>query len=340
MSSYVPDVSIVIPLYGGADLTRACLDSLARHPSKFALEILVVDDASPDAQSQALLDELEAQGSVQVLRQDQNRGFASACNRGYRAAKAPLVLLLNNDTEVLAGWLDPLLQAFEDPRVAIAGSLLLYPGGHLIQHAGIGTTRRKKQLRVFHYGQYWRVDELAWATQTRNISAVTGACMAVRRSALGQADLLDEGYRNGYEDLDLCFRMRKQGWLVRYCGNSRVIHHESVSEGRFEAEAANSARFLERWSASEEFVDPCAGHWELLDRRARREYIVHPTPTGARRVARLARAAGAGSEAGLWEQLARGGLFRWRQISARRCDDLRHQLGLTDLTVRGQGSGS
>lgn len=120
-------LSIVIPVYGGASLTRDCLASLEGRLGARESEIIIVDDASPDEETRSFLSSLTGSGQIRVLFQKENQGFAAACNRGYREAKGEFVLFLNNDTEVLDGWLEPLLQAFDDPKVAIAGSLLLYP---------------------------------------------------------------------------------------------------------------------------------------------------------------------------------------------------------------------
>lgn len=333
----IPEVSIVVPVYGGARLTRDCLRSIAAHSDGFRYEIVVVDDASPDEETKRLLVELDETGGVTVIRRTENGGFAKACNRGIEGAGAERVLLLNNDTEVQAGWLGPLMAALDHDDVGAAGSLLLYPGGRLIQHAGVATTRRRGEFRIFHLGQYWRESELASVREDRDVPAVTAACILVRKSALPGGVRFEEGYRNGYEDVDLCLRLGASGWKVRYCGASRVIHHESVSQGRFTQETANRALFLGRWSKATEFFDPSEGAWELSDRRARREYILGPSPARAARVAHLAAERGFSEEARLWDELALGRWLPWHRIDDRRRWEIHDLLGLTDLRVRGAG---
>src|SRR5262249_5222335 len=117
---------IVIPSHRRADLLRACLRSILRH-SPPNVEVLVVDDASPDGAVSAAAAEF---GPVRVLRLAQRGGFCGAVNAGLRAARHPVVELLNDDTEVQAGWAEAALAHFHDPAVAAVAPLVLcWPGG-------------------------------------------------------------------------------------------------------------------------------------------------------------------------------------------------------------------
>lgn len=230
--------SVVIPLYQRVDLTRACLAAL-EHAGLEGVEIVLVDNASTDG-THLLLDEME--GSATVIRNPANLGFAAACNQGARAARAPVVVFLNSDTEVQEGWLEPLLAAVEDPAVGVAGSRLLYPSGR-VQHAGMALAPGCLPLHV-HRGV---PGAHPVAAQTRNMMLLTGACMAIDRGSYLRLGGFDEGYRNGFEDTDLCMRIARAGLVARYCGDSVVTHHESMSPGRSDYDDQNMARFRRTW---------------------------------------------------------------------------------------------
>ncbi|MBI3821216.1 MAG: glycosyltransferase, partial [Planctomycetes bacterium] len=125
-------LSIVIPTHNRTDLLRACLQAVKRH-APAGTEIIVVDDASPDA---AASDVAHAAGA-RVVRLRRQRGFAIAANAGIRASRGDIVEMLNDDTEVQAGWADAALRWFDDPAVgAVAPLVLIWPDGRRIDSAG------------------------------------------------------------------------------------------------------------------------------------------------------------------------------------------------------------
>lgn len=230
--------SIVIPLFNQVELTRACLASLER-AGLDGLELVLVDNASSDGTAALLRD---VRGVVRVIRNAENLGFATACNQGAEAASAPVVIFLNNDTEVHAGWAEPLIAAVEDPAVGVAGSRLLYPDGR-VQHAGMALMPGCTPIHL-HRGV---PGDLEIVLRTRDLHLVTGACMGIRRDLFRASDGFDTAFRNGFEDADLCLRLAGRGTAARYCADSVVTHHESMSEGRTDAESENLALFRRRW---------------------------------------------------------------------------------------------
>jgi GT2 family glycosyltransferase len=243
-------------------------------------------------------------------------------------------VLLNNDTEVLAGWLEPLLEAFGNPQVAVAGSLLLYPGAEIIQHAGIELWRERGVLKPFHIGQFQRLRLTPWAVLNREVPAVTGACLAMRRNALPQGTFLDETFRNGFEDIDLCFRLRTAGWTVRYCGASHVIHHESLSAARFAKEQENLRIFQKRWGKMRDSLPASQSRMAVHPLRARRRYLQDPSPANAAKVAGLLERHGMSMELPMWGALAKGRFFAHRRVSMELRQALERELGLDQLKIR------
>ena len=236
-----PLVSIVIPVWNKWEYTWKCLMALSAHTRDVAHEVIVIDNASSD-DTEVALPLLE---NLRVHRNDSNLGFAKACNQGAAMARGKYLLFLNNDTEVQAGWLAPMVaEADGDAEVALVGSKLLYPDG-TIQHGGV----------VFSYAGPEPITPLhlhcrqpAAASQQRlELRAVTAACMLARSEVFREVGGFDEGFVNGGEDVDLCLRVGRSGRKIIFTPLSVVLHHESVSDGRFRFAAANADRLNNLW---------------------------------------------------------------------------------------------
>lgn len=216
--------SIVIPHYGNLAYTEACVDAVEMTTDDY--DLIVVDNGTGD----------DLPGTV--IRNETNLGFAAACNQGAEKASGHIVFL-NNDTEPRSGWLPPLIAHLER-GAGVVGSQLVYPDGRL-QHAGVWLYRNSRGVLTAEN----RRAEFGGGL----VEAVTGACMAVRRDAFDEAGGFDEGYWNGYEDVDLCLTVRAAGWRVVYEPVSLVMHHESASgPERWAGVVPNIRRLQEKWA--------------------------------------------------------------------------------------------
>ena len=156
------------------------------------------------------------------------------------------VVFLNNDTIPLAGWLAPLIAELDaDPTVAVVGSKLLFPD-ETIQHAGVVFSR---DLPIPYHLFAHAPGTFAAVNHRRELQCVTGACMAVRRAVFDAVGGFDEGYRNGYEDVDFCLQVRQRGGRIVYQPASVLYHLESQTAGRKTNDEANGRRLMERWGA-------------------------------------------------------------------------------------------
>jgi GT2 family glycosyltransferase len=218
-------LSVVIPTRNTRELTVRCLDSLAHLAGAGPLEIVVVDDASSD-DSVAALAALHPQATL--LSNATPLGFSAAANRGLRAARGDLLLLLNSDTEVLAGTLAAFAEAFRiRPLLGIAGAQLYYPDRRP-QWSG-GPFPSLLWLFALATGLPPKLAAMRGArpaaTSTRPVGWVTGAAMVLRRPVWERLGPLDEGYSFYAQDLDLCYRAAAGGWEVAVVGAAPVIHH-------------------------------------------------------------------------------------------------------------------
>lgn len=235
-------VSVIVPVHGNAWLTRRCLD-LVLSDLPADCDVVVVDDASKDETPEVLSFFGER---IQVVRMEENVGFARACNEGAAAAAGDLLVFLNNDTEPRAGWLEALAaHAEREPAAAVVGAKLVYPNG-TVQHAGVVFGQDG-----YPHNLYAGLPESHPAVnRSRRMQAVTAACMLVRRAAFERLGGFDEGYENSLEDVDLCLRIGAEGGEVHYCHEAVVVHLESVSRGRRDRFQRSVDLYRSRWRES------------------------------------------------------------------------------------------
>ena len=303
-------ITAVIPNWNGLKVLEPCCASLWATTTREELRILVVDNGSVDG-SVDWLRARASEGLLDVIENAENRGFAKATNQGALACTGD-VLFLNNDIVALSGWLEPLRAALaKDPSVGAAGSLLLYPGGRIVQHAGVRLGRIDGRMKVYHRGQYRNLDDFPSFREPDLRTAVTAACMLVRREAIVKDGLLDESFLNGYEDVDFCLRLHGAGWRIAYRGDSVLEHHESITPGRHTKESENRSLCFSRWQDRivPEVVDrDCRLEMQDVDRR--RRFLADPTDRwNIHRMAKLQALLGNKEEASLWRRLRGRRLF-------------------------------
>ncbi|HEX5268663.1 MAG TPA: glycosyltransferase family 2 protein [Acidimicrobiales bacterium] len=241
-----PAASIVVPVWNNVAYTHACLVRLAGATPAGTYEVVLVDNGSTDATPELLAG---LSGDVRVVRNDQNLGFARACNQGAEVARGRYLVFLNNDTEPHPGWLEPLIEVLEtEPDVGVVGSKLLFPNG-LVQHAGVLLVRDvgRDELHGYHRLAGSVPDDALVETRA-DLQAVTAAALAIRSELFAEIGGFDEAYWNGNEDVDLCLKVRAAGRRVVYEPRSTLTHHESVSgPERFSRVTENVRLLNERW---------------------------------------------------------------------------------------------
>ncbi|MCC8193289.1 MAG: glycosyltransferase family 2 protein, partial [Deltaproteobacteria bacterium] len=236
-------VSIIIPVYNKWQLTAACLRSLYTHAPRRPFEVIVVDNASRDAtvgELPILGYELFGDGFRRIRNAD-NRNFAGACNQGARAASHEFLFFLNNDTLLTPAWDSPLFAALaDDPGLGAVGPLLLFENG-TVQHAGVAV-QPDRSIRHF-YGGIPGLHPLA--QKRRKLAFITAAALLIRKKDFFAAGAFYEGYVNGFEDIELCYRLRQAGFTLSVIPESVICHLDGGTR-REDPDAPRNAPLLSR----------------------------------------------------------------------------------------------
>jgi O-antigen biosynthesis protein len=238
-----PLASIVI-CSRDAKLLKSCLQGIARGTAYSNHEVVVVEHEMEDPPAGLAYTRVRYSGRFD---------FAAMNNLGAKAAKGEVLVFLNDDVRPLSSdWLEALVGQAQRPEVGVAGALLLYPDGS-VQHAGIalginGYTGHPG--RGTFDGGFW-----PWTFVTRNVSAVTGACLAIRREVFEELGGFDPKFPVNYNDIDLCLRAGNAGYQVLLEAAARLKHFESRTRKRGIAWEEREL-FAERWGEQIEQGDP------------------------------------------------------------------------------------
>ena len=243
-----PKVSIIIPTRDNGPTLENCVESVERLTDYGNYEILIVDNDSADP---ATLEYL-ASTPHRVVPFREPFNYSRINNFAVSQAAGEYVLLLNDDTEVTdGGWLEEMLGQAQRSGVGAVGAKLLYPNG-TIQHAGVilGVGDPWGPGIAVHAHQFFPDDPgfADGAQTTANFSAVTAACMLVRKAVFEEAGGLDEeNLKVAFNDVDLCLRIREMGYRIVYTPHASLLHHESMSRGYGGGNPAELLYMRERW---------------------------------------------------------------------------------------------
>lgn len=237
----MPDISIIIPVFNCLDLTRACIASLEETIGRRDdFEVIFADDASTDGTSD-WLKSLPAP-RYRFVRLESNCGYAAANNAAVKMARGRYLVLLNNDTVLLPGWLEAMIRVLvRAPSAGVVGNVQREAESGLIDHLGVLFTLGGYPI---HAGR----DSVSPPDEEyHGWPAVTAACCVMRRDLFTRFGGFDERFRNSYEDTDFCLKARAAGFQNYVANRSVIYHHVSASPGRKDNDVQNFALFWERW---------------------------------------------------------------------------------------------
>jgi GT2 family glycosyltransferase len=232
-----PLISIIIPSKNQYSVLKRCIESIYSKTTYSNFEIILVDTGSTDKKVHDLYSKLEkSHDNFRLINWPETPfSYARSCNEGARRANGELLVMLNNDTEVITeNWLELLAGDAQRPEIGAVGCLLFFPDKYHIQHAGVGVGLGGVAANSF---QMMTLDQPMSQTQhlmintKHNMTAVTAACMMIRKNIYDQIGGFDEEFRITYNDVDLCLRLRNIGLYNLYTPHVRLLHHESITVG-------------------------------------------------------------------------------------------------------------
>lgn len=241
-NSNKPLVSIIIPTKDNVKLLKTCIESIEAKSTYENYEIIVVDNGSKKEETKKYFDHLKHK----ILAYDKPFNFATINNFAVKNVQGNYVIFLNDDTEVISqDWIEKMLEHSMKSNVGVVGVLLFYLN-ETIQHAGVligvggVTSHAFEGLSRTDSGYKGLVQTL------RECSAVTGACMMIKKSLFEAVGGFDEKFAYSFNDVDLCLRLREKGYQVIYTPYAQLYHHGSAS--RPYAEDDKEVRyFVKRW---------------------------------------------------------------------------------------------
>lgn len=227
-----PLVSVIVPTRDRAALLVGCVHGVLHRTDYPALEVLIVDNDSGEEATATALRALGADPRVRILRHPGPFNYAAINNAAVEQAKGEVVVLLNNDVELAhPGWLRELVSHAMRPDVGAVGAKLLYGDGTL-QHGGILFGPGLAATHVLRLASRLDPGYDGQVAVARSLLAVTGACMALRRSVFREAGGLNaERFAIAFNDLDLCLRLGELGYRIVFTPFAELFHLESASRG-------------------------------------------------------------------------------------------------------------
>jgi GT2 family glycosyltransferase/glycosyltransferase involved in cell wall biosynthesis len=243
-------VSLLIPVHNRLDLTAACLESLFQFADPaISTEIIIVDDCSTDGTAEYLA---SLRPTIRSVRNTSRHNFGYNMNEAAKVATGEFLCLLNNDTLVTKGWLKSLVAALRrEPNIGIAGNKQLTPGSGKINHAGMVFDARNRAVHLYP----GKPADFPPSNVSRDFQIVTAACWLVRKQLFTELGGFDLNFKNGFEDVDLCLRVKQAGMRVHYVAESVIYHYGQSSPGRTENDLANEKYFIKKWGVISSDID-------------------------------------------------------------------------------------
>jgi GT2 family glycosyltransferase/SAM-dependent methyltransferase len=226
------NVSIIIPTRDRVDLLGKCISSIREKTNYKNYEIVIVDNGSEAKATLEYFNEMERHSNIRVIPFPDEFNYSRANNIGAEASEGDVFLFLNNDIEILeSDWLEEMLRWAEREEIGVVGAKLLYPNG-AVQHAGVILGMQGHASHVFMGSLEKQTGPFGSVDWYRNYSAVTGACMMIRREVFGEVGGFDESYQLVFSDVELCVRIRDKGYRILYNPFVRLCHYEGQSRGQ------------------------------------------------------------------------------------------------------------
>jgi GT2 family glycosyltransferase len=263
----IPLVSIIIPTRNGKQLVQQCIESLYRFTHYNNFEVLLVDNASDEFESIEYFKQLDLDNKVKLLHYNATFNYSAINNFAVQYAKGDVLLFMNNDIELLhEKWLDEMVMQVIREEIGCVGAKLYYPN-MTVQHAGVIVGLWGCAGHSHKHSKHTDSGYMNRLNVVQNYSAVTAACMAVRKTVFNEGEgFNEEDLTVAFNDVDLCLKIQTKGYRNLWTPYAEMIHHESSSRGSEDTpekktrEAKEIAYMQSTWHLDTE-VDPAYSPW-------------------------------------------------------------------------------
>ncbi|BBP44309.1 hypothetical protein THMIRHAT_20550 [Thiosulfativibrio zosterae] len=228
-----PSVTLIIPTYNGFKLIKNCIESILNKTTYQNFSILIIDNRSDEPQTLNYLKQIQSRHpKIKVVRDESPFNYSAINNRAVDLANSEYVLLLNNDTQVISNnWLTEMMRMACRPGVGVVGAKLLYPDNR-VQHAGVILGLGGIAGHAFHLKEKTDPGYFGLATLPRVVTAVTGACLLVKKSIYKEVEGLDETHLTvAFNDVDFCLKVMSKGYRNVWTPFAELYHFESITRG-------------------------------------------------------------------------------------------------------------
>ena len=258
-----PLISIVIPNKDHVEDLRRCITSIEKKSTWKNYEIVVVENNSVEQSIRDYYKELESDPKVKIVTYEGGFNYSKINNAGVKETKGEYLLFLNNDTEVISpDWMEQLLMYAQRKDVGAVGAKLYY-ADNTIQHAGvvIGLGAHRSAGHTHYKMPREHLGYMGRLCYAQDVTAVTGACLMVKKSIYEEVDGLDESFTISLNDVDLCLKIREKGYLNIFTPFAELYHYESKTLGMEEGEKLRRyerecAHFRDKWKEQLDAGDP------------------------------------------------------------------------------------
>ena len=226
-----PKISIIIPSKDKMSILKYCIESIRRKTTYQNYEIIIIDNSSTEPETFSYYQSLKKDPKMKIFSYHKPFNYSAINNFGVSNIETEFIVFLNNDTEVISeDWLSAMLEHAQRTEVGAVGAKLVFPN-NTIQHAGViiginnTAGHSHKGYLSDNVGYFGRISLIG------NFSAVSGACMMLRRDVFNQVGGFNELLTVAYNDVDLCLKIRQKGYLIVYTPYAELYHYESLSRG-------------------------------------------------------------------------------------------------------------
>lgn len=222
----LPELSIIIVNFNDKPYLEECLSSIEENTQNLDFEILIVDNNSSDGSQEFIKQNYP---NIKLITNEENVGFAKALNRGLRESKGEFFLFLNTDTVVYPNALSPLLKELKtNPGIGAIGPALLRGENAYQVSFGKSVSFASQIFQKYFLNPFYKL-RLKSSQKRKEVGWLSAACFMTRREILEDVDLFDENFFLYFEDIDLCYRIRKKGWNLLFLPQARVFHKGGTS---------------------------------------------------------------------------------------------------------------